>query len=146
MSMKAYSLDLRKRVLAARQAGQSEETVADQFSVSVSFVAKLLARFRTTGSVAALPHAGGVAPHLDAPAQDQLRACLRQSPDATLRELRIWLAAIGGPALSRSVMGRAVLALDWRRKKKPERGRARHGAGAPTARGVYRCPSARGLY
>ena len=34
-------------------------------------------------------------------------ACLRQEPDATLAELRTWLAAIGGPAVNQSTLWRA---------------------------------------
>ncbi len=117
--MKAYSLDLRERVAAACvQPGRTVMAVAAQFSVSVSFVEKLLHRQRTTGSVAALPPRSGPAPYLDAPARDELRACLRQEPDATLAELCIWLAAIGGPAVSQSTLWRAVQALGWRRKKR----------------------------
>ena len=117
--MKAYSLDLRKRVAAAcRQPGSRVVAVADQFSVSVSFVEKLLHRQRTTGSVAALPPRSGPAPNVDAPARDELRACLRQEPDATLAELCTWLAAIGGPVVSQSTLWRAVQALEWRRKKR----------------------------
>jgi len=48
--MKAYSLDLRERVAAAcQQPGRSTGAVAAQFSVSVSFVEKLLQRQRTSG-------------------------------------------------------------------------------------------------
>lgn len=116
--MKAYSLDLRERVATAcGQPGRTVAAVAAQFSVSVSFVEKLLHRQRTTNSVAALPHRSGPAPRLDAPARDELRACLRQQPDATLDELRTWLAALGGPAVSPSTCCRAVQALAWRRKK-----------------------------
>ena len=116
--MKAYALDLRERVVAACQAGGKQEAVADQFSVSLSFVAKLLRRHRTRGSAAALPPGRGPVPRLAGPALAQLSACLRQTPDATLDELRIWLAAVGGPAMSQSALGRAVQALDWRRKKR----------------------------
>jgi transposase len=117
--MKAYSLDLRERVAAACvQPGRTVPEVAEQFSVSVSFVEKLLHRQRTTGSVAALPARSGPAPDLDAPARDELRACLRQEPDATLAELCTWLAAVGGPAVSQSTLWRAVQALGWRRKKR----------------------------
>jgi len=41
-----------------------------------------------------------------------LAACLRQQPDATLDELRVWVAALGGPAVSPATMGRAVQALE----------------------------------
>lgn len=116
--MKAYSLDLRGRVVAACQAGKKQAAVAEQFSVSLSFVAKLLRRQRTYGSAAALPPGRGPTPRLDGPALTQLSACLRQTPDATLDELRVWLAAVGGPAMSQSALGRAVQVLDWRRKKR----------------------------
>ena len=117
--MKAYSLDLRERVAAAcQQPGRTIGAVAAQFSVSVSFVEKLLQRQRTSGSLAPLPLRGGPAPCLDASSRADLGACLRQQPDATLDELRVWLAALGGPVVSVATMGRAVQALDWRRKKR----------------------------
>lgn len=117
--MKAYSLDLRERVAAAcQQPGRTIGVVAAQFSVSVSFVAKLLQRQRTSGSLAALPHRSGPAPCLDAAARAEVVACLRQQPDVTLDELRVWVAALGGPTVSPATMGRAVQALDWRRKKR----------------------------
>ena len=117
--MKAYSNDLRERVAAACAApGATQTAVAVRFCVSVSFVEKLRQRQRTSGSVAALPHRSGPAPLLGATARVELVACLRQQPDATLDELRVWVAALGGPAVSPATMGRAVQALDWRRKKR----------------------------
>ena len=111
--MKAYSLDLRERVAAAcAQPGRTIGAVATQFSVSVSFVEKLLHRPRTSGSLAARPHRSGPAPLLDAAARAELGACLRQQPDATLDELCVWVAALGGPAVSPAPVGRAVQALD----------------------------------
>jgi len=117
--MKAYSTDLRERVAAACQQGdRTIGEVAAQFSVSDSFVRKLRRRQRTSGSVAALPQRSGPAPLLNAAAQAQLAACLRQEPAATLVELCRWLAAIGGPAVSQTTRWRTVQALDWRRKKR----------------------------
>ena len=116
--MRAYSLDLRERVSAACQPpGRTIGAVAAQFSVSVSFVAKLLQRQRTSGSLAPLPLRGGPAPSLDASNRVDVVACLRQQPVATLDELCGWVAALGGPAVSPATMGRAVQALAWRRKK-----------------------------
>ena len=118
--MKAYSRDLRERVVvvASAQPGRPVPAVAAQFSVSVSFVEKRLHRQRTTGSVAALPPHSGPVPGLDARARDGLRACPRQEPAATLAEWGTWLAAIGGPAVSSSTLWRAVQALGWWRKKR----------------------------
>lgn len=117
--MKAYSADLRERVAAAcRQVGSTPAQVAARFSVSASFVRKLRQRERLTGSVAALAHRGGPPPLLQPSAQALLVACLRPQPDATLDEWRTWLAALGGPCVSRATLGRAVQALEWRRKKR----------------------------
>ena len=58
--------------------------MAVQFSVSVSFVVKLLQRQRRSGSLAALPRRSGPAPCLDAPARAQVAACVRQQSDSTL--------------------------------------------------------------
>ncbi|MGI4884054.1 MAG: hypothetical protein ACRYFR_03745 [Janthinobacterium lividum] len=117
--MRAYSEDLRKRVAdACKQPGATVGQVAARFSVSESFVRKMRRRERTTGSLTALAHSGGPAPLRGPGAQVLLVACLRQQPDATLDELGLWLAAAGGPAVSRATLGRAVQALDWRRKKR----------------------------
>ena len=117
--MKAYSLDLRERVAAACSApGAKIHEVAARFAVSLSFANKLLRRQRTSGSLAALPAGNGPVPLVSAFGQAQLRACLVAQPDATLDELRTLLAAVGGPALSRTTTWRATEALGWGRKKK----------------------------
>lgn len=117
--MQAYSLDLRQRVLAACQSAERTlPQVAVQFSVSVSFISKLLRRQRTSGSAAALPPRGGPAPVLGPGELGQLTACLQQQPDATLAELGAALQAAGGPNVSRATLARAVVKLGWRRKKR----------------------------
>ena len=50
---RAYSLDLRERVVAAVAAGESCRAVAATFGVSVASVVKWSQRFRATGSAAA---------------------------------------------------------------------------------------------
>ena len=49
---RAYSNDLRERVVAAVRAGDSCRLVADRFGVAVSTVVKWSQRHRATGSVA----------------------------------------------------------------------------------------------
>ena len=56
--MKAYSLDLRRRVVAFVEAGNSRHAAAAHFDVSVSFVVKLVAAFRSTSSYAPKPEGG----------------------------------------------------------------------------------------
>ena len=117
--MKPYSDDLRERIATACAVGDSSlGQVAAHFSVSLSFVNKLLKRQRTSGSLAALPHRGGPSPLLDAAARTQLAACVARQPDTTLDELRGHLAASGGPAVGRTTVWQGLQALDLRRKKR----------------------------
>jgi len=117
--MKAYSQDLRERVVAAcSEPGAKICQVAARFSVSLSFTDKLLRRYRTSGLVAELPRHPGPARRLDAAGDLLLLACLVAQPDATLAELGQALVAAGGPSLQRTAVWQAVERLDWGRKKK----------------------------
>jgi transposase len=60
---RAYSLDLRERVVAAVAAGESCRAVAATFKVSVASVVEWSQRFRATGSAAARP-VGGNRPYV----------------------------------------------------------------------------------
>lgn len=83
---RAYSLDLRERVVGRVMAGDSCRTVAKRFGVSVASVVKWSQRFRATGSVAALPM-GGRRPYALAGERDWLLARIAARPDVTLRGL-----------------------------------------------------------
>ena len=129
--MKAYSIDLWERVVAAcALPGVRIYQVAAQFRVFIPFVDKLLCRQHTMGSVAALLPSSGPAPMPDPTGHVRLTACLNQQPDATLDELRTALAAAGGPVLSRTSVWRATQSLGWKRKKSV------HAAGRDTERVV----------
>ena len=84
----------------------------------MSFLDKLLRRKRQHGSVAALPHRGGVTARLDAPQLALLTGCLQQTPDATLAELQAALVVAGGVKVSRTTLWEGLQRLDSRRKKK----------------------------
>ena len=80
--MKAYSQDLRQRVLQAINAGASQATVAKTFSVSVATIKRYLKQRRETGHV--LPKAIPGRPAVKgAVLQAHLRAQLEAHPDAT---------------------------------------------------------------
>jgi len=84
--MKAYSIDMRQRVVAAYDAREgTHEQVAARFAVSVSWVRKLLRQRRATGSIGPRPHGGGHPPAFDAPADARLRQAVRDDSDATWR-------------------------------------------------------------
>lgn len=87
--MRPYSTDLRERIVALIDQGEySLRQIAHLFSVSLSFLVRLLQQRRRTGSVQPRPHAGGPLRKLDDPAVQRLLELVRQQPDATLAELR----------------------------------------------------------
>ncbi len=82
--MAAYSMDLRKRVLADCDAGLPTKQVAEKYGVSRTWVRSLKQRRRETGSIA--PRVPTGRPRkID---REQLAALVKQCPDATLVELR----------------------------------------------------------
>ena len=91
---RAYSLDLRERVVCAVASGQSCRQVASTFGVSVASVVKWSQRFRMTGSPAPRPR-GGHRPYALAGERDWLLGRLAEKPDVTLRALVAELAERG---------------------------------------------------
>ncbi|MGA8949168.1 MAG: IS630 family transposase [Xanthobacteraceae bacterium] len=90
---RAYSLDLRERVVAAVAGGESCRAVAATFKVSVASVVKGSQRFRATGSAA--HKVGGRRPYALAGEREWLLARLAEQPDLTLRAIGAELAARG---------------------------------------------------
>ncbi len=91
---RAYSLDLRERVVAVVAAGSSCRVAAAMFKVSVSSVVKWSQRFRSEGSPAAR-RVGGRRPYALAAERDWLLGRLAEQPDVTLRALLSELADRG---------------------------------------------------
>jgi len=91
---RAYSLDLRERVVAAVAAGESCRSVAAMFKVSVASVVKWSQRFRATGSAAARK-VGGRRPYAVQGQRNWLLARLAEKPDITLRALATELSERG---------------------------------------------------
>ena len=95
--MKAYSLDLRTRVLAACDDGMGTAEVAEAFAVSESWVRRLKQRRRETGQVGPrVPARHGPAPTLE-PESDRLRELNAREPDLTPAEVRDRLGLAVGP-------------------------------------------------
>lgn len=85
--MKAYSTDLRERVVASVDSGECNiPEAARRYKVSEPSIERWLARKRATGTCAPLPHAGGI-PRKLATAGTAIRAAVKAQPDATLQEL-----------------------------------------------------------
>ena len=85
--MAAYSLDLRKRVLRAWDAGMDAESVAAKYEVSRAWVHRLVQRRRETGSIAPRPQTKFRSRVL-AGQETRLAMLTTARPDATLAELR----------------------------------------------------------
>jgi transposase len=112
--MKAYSTDLRERVVAACDARNgTREEIATRFSVSSAWIRKLLRQRRQTGSIAPKPRDGGRPPAFDTAAAARLREAVRGDNDATLQELARGAAVSCGP----SAVHRALARLGITRKK-----------------------------
>jgi transposase len=112
--MKAYSTDLRERVIADCDARDgTREQIAARFSVSIAWIRKLVRQRRETGSIAPKPHGGGRAPAFDDEAARRLREAVRADNDATLAEL----AHAAGVSCCASAVYRALARLGVTRKK-----------------------------
>jgi transposase len=112
--MAAISLDLRARILAARQAGETTAEVADRFDVSPAFVRRLLQRYRESGSLAPKATPRGSKPRLAAQ-EGPIRDLLRREPDLTATEVRDRLSL----AVSAVTVWRAIRRLGLSFKKRP---------------------------
>lgn len=110
--MKAYSLDLRQRVLKDGDAGMTTTEVATKYSVSPAWVRRLKQRRRETGQLTALAQRHGPRPAWQTHA-DHIRLAVAEAPDLTLRE---YIERFGLP-LSKSALARALNALGLSRKK-----------------------------
>jgi transposase len=112
--MKAYSQDLRERVVRACDERRGTRVqIAATYGVSTAWIRRLLQRRRETGSFAAKPHAGG-AVKMTPQRRDRLVVLVAEQPDATLAELHERLAA----PVHLSTVARALLRLKLTVKKK----------------------------
>ena len=89
-----YSQDLRVRLIGAVEAGASARSAAQVFGVSASTAVKWVARWRRTGSVAALAMGGSFRSPLDDHAA-WILALVNEQPDLTLEEIRAGLREHG---------------------------------------------------
>jgi transposase len=113
--MRAYSTDLRERIVRAYENGEgTQRELAERFDVSLRCVQMLLRRWREEKTVEPKPHGGGQPAKVSPEQEKQLKLALQEQPDATLEELR---QRCGINASITSVF-RALRRLDITRKKK----------------------------
>ena len=115
--MKAYSNDIRERVVDAIENDElSQAEAAEQLKVSVSFIEKLLHRWRSTGSLAARKGRPGPKRVL-APYGEWLRALVREQPDLTLDEIAERVLQAHQLRVNHSMVGRELQLLKLPLKK-----------------------------
>ncbi|MBA2113797.1 hypothetical protein HOV93_09490 [Planctomycetes bacterium FF15] len=118
--MKAYSIDLRERILMDVDAGVTTRLVALKYDVSESWVRRLKLRRRELGEVSPGSSRNRVQPKW-LPLAEEIEKLVAEKSDITLRELRESL----GIDISVQTLSRALRTLRLTLKKSNPCGRAR---------------------
>ena len=114
--MRAYSEDLRTKIVAATERGTSKAQVACLFDVSLSSVKRYTRIARQGGSLT--PKKGtGRPPKIDETAKKLLEEDIKERPAATVAERRRFLEHLTGKPLSNSTVRRLLKRLGFSRKK-----------------------------
>jgi transposase len=114
--MRAYSLDLRLRIVAALETGQSVAEVAERFAVSGRTVRRYRHQWRTHGQLQ-IRSSPGRPRRIGVDQEAALAAQVAAHPDATLAQhCQLWYAA-SGQRLSPAGMCRTLQRLRLTRKK-----------------------------
>jgi transposase len=130
---RSYSLDLREKIAAFVDRGRSCREAARVFGVSASFVVKLMAKRRATGSLAASPR-GGTLGKLHAH-RDFLIDAVATQPDQTMPELAALLLAERGVEAAPATLSRFLIRCGLTRKKRRWLQRSRSGPMSPPSAG-----------
>ena len=118
--MAPYSMDLRKRVARAWDAGLDADAVAAKYDVSRAWVHRLIQRRRETGSLAPRKQTTFRRRVLTTGDEHRLAALITARPDATLTELRDALPTTAALA----TLWRTIERLGFTLKKNGARRRA----------------------
>lgn len=114
--MKAYSEDLRKKVVEALRRGTGKSEAARLFEVSLSSV-KRYARMAREGRPLTPKKNPGKRPKLGESARALLEADLAERPVATLSQRQGFLQQVTGVLVSNSTVSRLLKRLGYTRKK-----------------------------
>ncbi len=116
--MKPYSMDLRERVIAACDRGETTKEVARIFRVSPAWVRRLKQHRRERGDIIPRNGGGSRGRKID---RDQLARLVAQQPDATLVELRDRLGIKVTPWAISKALRELKLSYKKRRFTRPSR-------------------------
>jgi transposase len=114
--MRAYSEDLRKKIVAATERGTSKAQVARLFDVSLSSV-KRYTRIACQGGSLTPKKGTGRPPKIDETAKKLLEGDIKERPAATIAERRRLLEHLTGKLLSNSTVRRLLKRPGFSRKK-----------------------------
>jgi transposase len=114
--MKAYSEDLRRKIVSAIERGMPKAQAARTFGVGISTVKRYATKARRGESLEP-GKAPGKTPKMGQPASKLLAVDLKERPFATLRERCEYVEAVSGVSVSRSTMCRAIARIGKTRKK-----------------------------
>lgn len=117
--MRAYSLDLRAKIIASHEEGTSIRKLAKQFRVSRGMVWNLVKLKRETGEIFPKQATGGKVGQL-AGFEEELASMVRQHSDYTLEEYCEYWDEQTGIRVSPSTMCRELQKLEWTIKKNAE--------------------------
>ena len=127
--MRAYSIDMRERILQAVEQGYPREEIMKLFGISRSAIKRYLKQWHETGNISARPIPGRLSKKF-APLQAGLTPQLQAHPDVTLEvHCQLWEQE-HGQRVSTTTMGRAIRRMGWTRKKRrwvPPNATTRHG-------------------
>lgn len=116
--MRAYSLDLRERIVAAVEQGHSVRSVAQRFAVSPATVSRYV-HYKQQRDTLAPKKSPGSRQRLDAATVAALVAQVAEKPDQTLSELHAWLTELYPNArVSRATVHRALVRAGLTYKKR----------------------------
>ena len=115
--MKAYSEDLRRKIVSAIERGMAKAQAARTFGVGISTVKRYATKARRGESLEP-GKAPGKPAKMGQPASTLLEEDLKEErPFATLRERCEYVEAVSGVSVSRSTMCRAIARIGKTRKK-----------------------------
>jgi transposase len=116
---KAYSIDLRRKVLEANENHEgTNDELAERFKISISTVKRIKQRFQATGSIEIYINRCGRKAKLDEQAYLALKDIVSATPDLTLKEIADLLYKNTKISLKKSAIHNALKNLNLRYKKK----------------------------
>jgi transposase len=109
----AYSRDLRSRVLAAVEAGESAEAAARRFAVGRSTAYRWVQAARDEGRREAKPMHGGPAPRIQGAAKESMLELAGKPHHLGLAEITARLAETHGVRVHLTTVHRALRRAGW---------------------------------